>query len=378
MNNGIRFRSSRYLIKSLNLNPTTHNRIIYHLNSTKNSRTVEKKDLEYRTKFLNRSFNSAKKIRKSLESIQIKKQEIENGQSLFFTQKIRKLRALNNITKVEIRFRRAAAIIQRIFRGYLVRREHRSLLLKLIKDRLAKGIENLDLKISYIWNNTGVMKDSAVRIQRVVRTFFQKKHEKTKEKQEKLKIANAAITIQKWIKKCWSKKKLEMIKKLEKIKENLTLLKVKQWWNQRKFNWTAIKKHYGLILEDNCSTYSVVEKIVIITPKKSRNVVAKGKFGKKPKRPQKAKQRLKPKGVKSCLVTSNSACSKNAESEKFADSLAVPSTYNDDRTDSRLNTSENLLDIGRITPIDKIKNLFKEINLDEEAGNELIESFTRF
>ena len=378
MINRIRFRSSKYLIRSLNLNPTTNNLIMCHLNSTRNSTGAAKKDLEYRSKFLSKSFNSTKRIRKSLVSIQIKKQEIEQSQFSLCRRKIQRLRVINCLTKVEIRFRKAAASIQRVFRGYLVRRQYRSILLKFAKDRLALGIQNLDSKITDIWKNTGVMKDSAVRIQRAIRNFLQLKLENNEKRRVALRETNAAIKIQTWMKLKWFQKQAEISKKLEKIRENLRFLRLKQLWNQRKFNWNAIQKHYGLIIEDNCSTGSIVEKIVIITHKLP-TALAKGKFIRKPKKPQKTKKKLKPKVIKSCLATSNSACSKNAESEKFAYSLAIPSsTYKDDKTDSVLNTLENLIDLERYTPIDKIKNLFKEINLDEEAGNELIESFSRY
>lgn len=380
MSSGIRVRSSRYLIKSLNFNSTTQNRIILNLNSSVRS-SIEKKIPSSRPKFLSNSFSHTNRLRKSVESIKSKKQEVELEQNSFFAQKLKRLKSLVSIVRVEIQFRKAAAFIQRVFRGFLARKKYRPLLLEYVKDKLSEGIQVMNTKVTYIWTNMGIMKDSAILIQRNVKSYLTRKKFLALQKKiitlEKIKRNLSATRIQRWFRALTIKKAQKFTEKLKKIRENLSFIKFKYFWDRHKFAWKVMKKHYGLE-DDKDSTGSVIEKIVVITPKMRKSFATKGKYSKKNKKPPRVKDKLKPKGQKSCLVTSNSACSGNPGSEKIAGSLVVPSLYKDDRTDSRLNTFENFSDNEMNAPLDKVKNMFKEINLDEDIGNELIESLIKY
>jgi hypothetical protein len=265
--------------------------------------------------------------------------------------------------KVNLKFHRAALLIQKNFRGFLIRRKYRPVISSQLKKTLQVGIQNLKVRVEDIWSQTESLNRSAKMIQLKFREFLRKKKEKINKKvqifYEKNSKISAARRIQRFFRDMVNRVKFRRIlEKLEKVKKNLRFIRVKILWDSRKFNWKTMRKHYGVQDEDSENIA-----IVVITPTSTAPVRVDVKYKKKTKKNKRNK--IKAKNVKSNLATSSSVLSPKPESENFNESAG------NDRADNTLNSEEETKNQLGI-PFDRIKKMFNDLDLEESDKNELL------
>lgn len=198
-------------------------------------------------------------------------QEYDHAQQMLLS-KLKKEKAINKrlnalLAKSKIledNMHIAAIIIQRNIKGYQVRRKYNDQISAFKIKRLTEKIESLEFSVDHCFKYIGnSVTKAAIIIQKNIRKVlamrkFMKAKALNNELKERMKMKRI-IKIQshirrflatKYVKKVRENSKVKLV--LENIRKRLLLLKLKEFWNRKKFVWKTIQKKY-LEKEENSS-----------------------------------------------------------------------------------------------------------------------------
>ena len=99
---------------------------------------------------LNRSLNKTERLQKSLESIRAKRSKIILKRNYFNEKRNTKLFIKEHFKIVDKKLEKAAIIIQKFVRGYLIKKRYKPLIHQHTKEILAKKLKSLKNKVNFI------------------------------------------------------------------------------------------------------------------------------------------------------------------------------------------------------------------------------------